>query len=66
MTHTINAENLNALADIAPSETLAGTEPDAASQSAEHDAPDDDVEALIISMDRTAAEHLFLQAQRHI
>lgn len=38
-------------------------ERDANAQPEPPDEPDDGVEALIIRMDRTTAEHLFLQAQ---
>jgi hypothetical protein len=39
-------------------------EPPADAESAELNELDDGVEALIIHMDRTTAEHLFLRAQR--
>ncbi len=65
--HTINADTWNALADAAPAEAfVSAAETDTTGQSAEHDEADDGVEALIIPMDRTTAEHLFLQAQRDI
>jgi hypothetical protein len=68
MTHTINAdEHLNALAERAPSEKLlSATQPGKAEPSAKQDEQDDGVEALIVHLDRTTAEHLFLQAQRDI
>ncbi|HEY7355011.1 MAG TPA: hypothetical protein VH590_01050 [Ktedonobacterales bacterium] len=65
MTDSINVEELNALADVTtPEELLGADEPEARGPSTEQDEPDDGVEALIVRMDRTTAEHLFLQAQR--
>jgi hypothetical protein len=65
MTHPINTDILNALADAAPSEELLEKrKPGREGQTATWNEPDDGVEALIISLDRTTAEHLFLQAQR--
>jgi hypothetical protein len=71
MTHLINTEELNAQAEIAAAEKLLGIAPsnagaDANSQSAALDESDDGVEALIVSMDTTTLEHVFLQAQRQI
>ena len=65
MTDSINVEELNALADVTtPEEALEADEPAMNGASIDHDEPDDGVEALIVRMDRTTAEHLFLQAQR--
>ncbi len=65
MTDSINVEELNALADVTtPEEALEADVPAMNGPSTDHDEPDDGVEALIVRMDRTTAEHLFLQAQR--
>jgi len=65
--HTINADALNTLAEVVHLEALVSdTQTGTTGPSAEHDDVDDGVEALIIPMDRTTAEHLFLQAQRDI
>ena len=65
--HTINADTLNTLAEVAQLEALVSdTQTGTTGPSAEHDDVDDGVEALIIPMDRNTAEHLFLQAQRDI
>lgn len=64
MTHSINTDILNALADAASEDLLERRSPGIKEQSAEWNEADDGVEALIISLDRTTAEHLFLQAQR--
>jgi len=68
MRHTNNTNGLNTLADTLTLGEGAGNlldaEPYADEQSAELDEPDDGVEALIVHMDRTTAEHLFLRAQR--
>lgn len=65
MTDAINVEELNTLADVTTSEDLlAADEPEMNGSSTEQNEPDDGVEALIVRMDRTTAEHLFLQAQR--
>ncbi len=66
MTHLINTEELNAQAEIAAAEKLLGLGSHADSQSAALDESDDGVEALIVSMDATTLEHVFLQAQRQI
>ena len=66
--HTANG--LNILAGTADAEAGAGgllvAESETEQQSAEPEEVDDDVEALIVSMDSTTAEHLFLHAQRRI
>ncbi len=69
MTHTINADELNAQAEIAAAEELLGVaQPGAGAdgQSAALDESDDGVEALIVSMDATTLEYVFLQAQRQM
>jgi hypothetical protein len=62
-----NVNGLNTLTGVALSNAGAGVllvaEPLTEDQ---HDELDDDVEALIIQMDGTAVEHLFLQAQRQV
>ncbi|HEY7349753.1 MAG TPA: hypothetical protein VH599_15665 [Ktedonobacterales bacterium] len=63
--HTLSDE-LNLLADAAPSENLLRVGQNADDQPEEPDEPDDGVEALIVHLDRTTAEHVFLQAQRQI
>ncbi len=65
--YPINTDELNALAEIAAAEELLGLAGRGAnSPSADRDESDDGVEALIVSMDATALEYLFLQAQRQI
>ncbi len=66
MTQTHNAQGLNTLTEAAPSEDALKAKPDANGLPEKPDEPDDSVEALIIPMDRTTAEHLFLQAQQHL
>jgi hypothetical protein len=64
MTDSIHVEELDALADVAAPEELPGAdEPETRGPSTRQDELDDGVEPLIIRMDRTTAEHLFLQAQ---
>lgn len=70
MVVTRTANELNTLAGevsgaAGPEERLVA-EPPAANVQAELEEEDDGVEALIIRMDRTTAEHLFLHAQRHL
>ena len=65
MTNTINAQELNILADVAtPAQVLNTHTSDMDHHTTTRNESDDGVEALIISMDRTTAEHVFLQAQR--
>ncbi|HLW00188.1 MAG TPA: hypothetical protein VKT82_16085 [Ktedonobacterales bacterium] len=67
MTHLINAEELNAQAEIAVAEKLLGISGQGVdSHSTVYDESDDGVEALIVFMDATTLEHVFLQAQRQI
>ena len=70
MVVTRTANELNTLAGggsgVIDSEERLVAEPPAANAQAELEEEDDGVEALIIRMDRTTAEHLFLHAQRHI
>jgi hypothetical protein len=67
MTHTINAHELKMLADVATPEGLLETHTSGReNHTTTGNESDDGVEALIISMDRTTAEHVFLQAQRDI
>lgn len=65
MTQTINMDGLNALAEEVTSGHLVDAE-GADSQPNDLDELDDGVEAVIIRMDRTTAEHLFLRAQRPV
>jgi hypothetical protein len=62
----MNAHELNAVADVvAPEELLEAATAGKDEYLVEWtDETDDGVEALIISMDRASAEHVFLQAQR--
>lgn len=68
MIATHSANETNRLADSAASsvgtEGLSLAESSASDELAEMEELDDDVEALIVRMDRTTAEHLFLHAQR--
>jgi len=69
MTHTINADALTAQAEIAAAATLlsiAQSGTGVLGQSAALDESDDGVEALIVSMDTTTLEYVFLQAQRQM
>ncbi len=70
MTQTNTTEELTTLADMTSANTGVAMPLDAEEyaedQSAELDEADDGVEALIIHMDRTTAEHLFLRAQRRL
>lgn len=70
MIATHSANETNRLADAAASsvgtEGLSLAESSASDELAEMEELDDDVEALIVRMDRTTAEHLFLHAQRLI
>ncbi len=62
----MNAHDLNAVADVVTPEDLLETDTSGKEEYlAEWNVETDDgVEALIISMDRASAEHVFLQAQR--
>ena len=70
MIATRSANEMNILADAASgnavSEGVSLAESSATDELAEIEELDDGVEALIVRMDRTTAEHLFLHAQRHI
>ena len=70
MIATHSANEVNRLADAADgnvgTEGLSLAESSASDELAEMEELDDDVEALIVRMDRTTAEHLFLHAQRRI
>ena len=70
MIATRSANEMNLLAEAASgntgSEEFSLAEPSATDELAEMEELDDGVEALIVRMDRTTAEHLFLHAQRHI
>ena len=67
MTHTLNTHELNAVADLVNANDVLDTyHSGKAEYDSEWSEPEDGVEALIIAMDRTTAEHLFLQAQRDI
>ena len=65
-----SANEINMLADAAAgnvgTEGVSLVESSVSDELAEMEDVDDDVEALIVRMDRTTAEHLFLHAQRHI
>jgi hypothetical protein len=61
MTHITNADELNAQAKRAAPEELLGR---AGGQSTVLYESDDGVEALIVFMDATTLEYVFLQAQR--
>lgn len=62
----MNVHELNAVADVVSPEKLLETRASGKDEylAEWNDESDDGVEALIISMDRTSAEHVFLQAQR--
>jgi hypothetical protein len=68
MIATHSANEINRLTDAADgsvgTEGLSLAESSASDELAELEELDDDVEALIVRMDRTTAEHLFLHAQR--
>jgi hypothetical protein len=70
MIATRSANETNMLADTAAgnvgTEGVSLAESSVSDELAEMEELDDDVEALIVRMDRTTAEHLFLHAQRHI
>lgn len=65
-----SANGMNTLIDVSALSGGAGglliAGPGADEQLADQEEPDDDVEALIVSMDGTTAEHLFLSAQRRV
>lgn len=65
-----SANGMNTLTDLAPLSSGAGgllvAGVGADEQLADQEELDDDVEALIVSMDGTTAEHLFLSAQRRV
>lgn len=62
----MNAHELNAVADVVAPADLLETHASGKDEYLDewNDESGDGVEALIISMDRTSAEHVFLQAQR--
>lgn len=70
MIATRSANEINTLTGAASgnaeSDGFSLAESSAADEPAEMEEEDDGVEALIVCMDRTRAEHLFLHAQRHI
>ncbi len=68
LTHPANGLNTltGAASGTAQLEEALLAEPPAADAAADLEELDDDVEALIVCMDRTTAEHLFLHAQRPI
>jgi hypothetical protein len=65
-----HANRANTLADLPSLNGGAGgllvAKPGTGDLLADQEELDDDVEALVIHMDGTTAEHLFLRAQRHI
>lgn len=61
MTH-----GLSTLIEARPSDHFLVAERQTENQSEASEEQDDGVEPLIVHMDRTTAEHLFLQAQRHM
>jgi hypothetical protein len=70
MIATRSANEMNMLTEAAFGNAESGgfslAESSASDEPAEIEEEDDGVEPLIVCMDRTRAEHLFLHAQRHI
>ena len=65
--HAINTDERTILSKAAVAETLLGqAESGANGHLVEREEADDGVEALIVSMDATTLEHIFLQAQRQM